>query len=121
MANRKYNHNGTVIIECRAIHIVVTSTAEAETQGVYHNARVSVPLRHLIIEMRHPQLPVPIKIDNSTATGFVNSNIQLKKSKVWDMELHWLRDSHNKQFFDVFWDTGEDNDAYYFTKHHPTV
>ena len=71
--------------------------------------------------MRHPQLPVPIKTDNSTATGFVNGNIQLKKSKVWDMKLHWLRDSNNKQFFKVYWDKGIDNDADYFTKHHPTV
>ena len=71
--------------------------------------------------MRHPQLPVPIKTDNSTATGFVNGNIQLKKSKVWDMKLHWLRDDNNKQFFNVHWDRGIDNDADYFTKHHPMV
>ena len=118
--NRKYKHNGAILIECRAIRNVVTSAAEAETHGVYHNARVAIPLMHLLVEMGHPQLPIPIKTDNSTATGFVNGNIQLKKSKAWDMKLHWLRDPYNKQFFDVFWDKGKDNDADYFTKHHPT-
>ena len=58
-----------------------TSAAEAEIHGVYHNDRVSIPLIHLLIEMGHPQLPIPIKTDNSTAAGFVNGNIQLKHSK----------------------------------------
>ena len=77
---------------------MVTSAAEAETHGVYHNARVAIPLMHLLIEMGHPQLPVLIKTYNSTATGFVNGNIQLKRSKAWDTKLHWLRDDHNKHF-----------------------
>ena len=96
--NRKYKHNGAILIECRAIRNVVTSAAEAETHGVYHNARVAIPLMHLLIEMGHPQLPVLIKTYNSTATGFVNGNIQLKRSKAWDTKLHWLRDDHNKHF-----------------------
>ena len=37
------------------------------------------------------------------------------------MKLHWLRDDHNRQFFNVHWNKGIDNDAEYFTKHHPTV
>ena len=37
------------------------------------------------------------------------------------MKLHWLRDDNNKQFFNVYWDKGIDNDADYFTKYHPTV
>ena len=45
--NRKYNHNGVILIECRAIHNVVTSAAEAGTHGVYHNAKISVPIRQL--------------------------------------------------------------------------
>ena len=78
---------------------MVTLAAEAEMHGFYHNARVAIPLIHLLIEMGHQQLPIPIKIDISIATGFVNSNIQLKRSKAWDIKLHWLRDNHNKQFF----------------------
>ena len=76
---------------------MVTSAAEAETDGVYQNARVTISLMHLLIEMGHPQLPIPIKRDNSTAAGFANGNIQLKRSKTWDMTLHWLRDPHNNK------------------------
>ena len=121
LATRKYKYNEAILIECITICNVVTSAAEAETHDVYHDIKVSVPLRHILIEMRHPQIPVSIKTDNSTATGFVNGSIQLKKSKVWDINLPWLRDSHSKQCFDIFWDKRENNDADYFTKHHPTV
>ena len=69
-ATRKYKHNGTILIKCRAIRRVVTSAAEAETHAVYHNARVAVLLRYLLIQMEHPQLPIPIKTDNTTTTIF---------------------------------------------------
>ena len=59
--NRKYNHNIAILIECRAICNVVTSVAETETHGIHHNARIAVPIRHLLFEIGHPQLPVPIK------------------------------------------------------------
>ena len=62
-----------------------------------------------------------IHTDNSTTTGFVNNNIKLKKSKAWDMKLHWLRDDINKKHFKVVWGKGENNQADYFTKHHPTI
>ena len=45
----------------------------------------------------------------------------MKKSKAWDMQLHWLQDKENQRFFKVFWDKGKNNGADYFTKHHPTV
>ena len=71
--------------------------------------------------MGHPQLPTSITTDNSTAAGYVNGNIQTKKSKSWDMRLHWLRDEHNEQFFNVNWAKGDSNKADYFTKHHSTI
>ena len=72
--------------------------------------------------MGHKQMaPTPIKTDNSTATGFVNNNMQMKKSKTWDMHLHWLRDKEKQNFFNVFWDKGSNQGADYFTKHHPTI
>ena len=75
-SNRKYNHNGAILYECSAIRNVVTSSAEAETHGVYHNARIAVQIHHLINKMKHPHLLAPIKTDNSTATGFVDREIQ---------------------------------------------
>ena len=74
-ATIKYKHNGAILIKRRAICNVVTSAAEAEIHSVYQNSRVAVPLRYLLIQMGHPQSPVPIKTDNTTTTGFVNGNI----------------------------------------------
>ena len=74
---------------------------QAETNGVFHNAKVALPLRQTLIEMGHPQPPTIIHTDNSTTHGFANKNIQLKKSKSWDMNLHWLRNQEQKKQFKV--------------------
>ena len=72
--------------------------------------------------MGHKQhAPTPLKTDNSTAAGYVNNNMQMKRSKTWDMHLHFLRDREKQNFFKVFWEKGAANGADYFTKHHPTV
>jgi len=85
-------HNGPLLIECKTIRNVVSSAAEAETNGLFHNAREAIPIRQMLIGMGHPQPPTPIKTDNSTALSFIRSNIKQKKSKSWDMHLNWLRD-----------------------------
>ena len=111
--------NGPLNIECKTIRNVVASAAEAETNGLFHNAREALPIRHILMDMGHPQPPTPIKTDNSTAISFVQSNIKQKRSKSWDMRLNWLRDREktHKQFH-FYWDKGINNDADYHTKHH---
>ena len=116
-----FQDNGAVLIECKSLRNVVSSAAEAETNGVFHNAKIGVNLRHLLIAMGHPQPVTIIKTDNSTTNGFVNNNIQLKKSKSWDMQLHWLRDRENLSEFKVIWEQSVKNLADYFTKHHSTI
>ena len=98
---------------------MVSSSAEAETNAVFQNAKLTVSIRHLLQELGHPQPITTIKTDNSTAAGFVNRNMQLKKSKSWDMNLHWLRDRENTKYFNVHWEKGIYNTSDYFTKHHP--
>ena len=72
--------------------------------------------------MGHAQPPTTIKTDNSTAVGYVQKTIQQKKSKAWDMELHWLREKTNQEQFNVLWEKGKLNGADYFTKvTHPTI
>ena len=68
--------------------------------------------------MGHPQPITEINTDNSTTIGFTNKNMQLKKSKSWDMSLHWLRDREKQKQFKVQWKKGADIPADYFTKHH---
>ena len=62
-----------------------------------------------------------IRTDNSISEDFVNNNIQIKRSKTWDMQLHWLRDPENQKKFKVIWEKGSKNGADYFTKHHATI
>ena len=108
-----------MLIECTTIRNVVTSAAEAETNGVFQNAKTALAIQNLLIAINHPQPTTIIRTDNSTAAGFVHNNIQMKKSKLWDMNLHWLRDKENLKHFDFIWRKGENNYADYPTKNHP--
>ena len=117
----QYKDNGAILIECHTLRDVVTSAAEAETKGVFQNAKLSLPIRHILIAMGHPQLPTPIATDNTTTTGFIHNNMVMKRSKSWDMNLHWLRDKEVQKHFNIHWEKGSGNGGDYFTKHHPTI
>ena len=111
-------HNGAILIECKTIKNVVTSAAEAETKGVFNNDKTAVGIRNLLIQMNHPQPITHIYTDNSTAAGFINKNIQLKHSKAWDMNLHWLRNQEQRSHFQVKLKKGKNILADYYTKNH---
>ena len=113
--------NGAVLVECKTLRHVVSSAAEAETAGIFHNAQTAIPIRTFLQALNHPQPPTPLKTDNSTSHGFIHDNIHMKKSKSWDMRYHWLRDRISQKQFHFYWQPGKNNDADYFTKHHPTV
>ena len=117
----KYKDNGAILIECHTLRDVVTSAAEAETKGVFQNAKLSLPIHHLLIAMKHPQLPTPIATDNTTTTGFVHNNMITKRSKFLNMNLHWLRDKEVQKYINIHWKKGSGNGRDYFTKHHPTI
>ena len=36
------------------------------------------------------------------------------------MRHHWLRDKETHEYIRIFWKLGDNKDADYFTKHHPT-
>ena len=72
--------NGAILVECTTLRHVVSSSTEAEVAGIYHNARIAVPIRHIIKYLDHPQPPTPLKTDNSTVTGFAYNNIHKKRS-----------------------------------------
>ena len=92
--------------------------AEAETAAIFHNAQQAVPIRIILQALDHEQPPTPVKTDNSTAQGFIQDNIHMKKSKSWDMRYHWLRDCQTQNQFQFYWKPSKDNNADYFTKHH---
>ena len=91
-------HNSPFHVECKTLRPVVASYAEAETGALFHNAQNIVAFRQALECLGHKQPPTPLKTDNSTAYGYVNKNIKIKKSKSWDMQYHWLRDRELRQF-----------------------
>ena len=113
--------NGAIMVECKTLRQVVSSAAEAETAGVFYNARNAIPIRHLLHCLGHIQPPTPIKTDNTTALGYIKRTIQQRKSKSWDMQFHWLRDREEQAQFYYFWKPGTENDGDYYTKHWPTI
>ena len=113
--------NGPILVECKLLRHVVASSAEAETAGLFFNAQSAVPIRQALIALGRPQPPTPLKTDNSTAVNVVNKSLRQKRSKSWDMRFNWLRDRHAQKQFNIFWKEGYNNEADYFTKHHPSV
>ena len=113
--------NGPILTVCKALRHVVSSSAEAETGEAFHNSKEAIPIQRLLTLFGHPQPPdgTPFKMDNAVTVGFIHSNIRQKQSKAWDMRYHWLRDKATYKAFRYYWDKGENNEADYFSKHHP--
>ena len=79
------------------------SSAESETSGVFLNAQMAIPIRCALECFGHPQPTTPLKTNDSTANGFVHNNINVKRSKAWDMRCHWLREKQMKENFNTCW------------------
>ena len=111
--------NGPIHTECKTIRNVMSSAAEAETIGIFHNAKTAVPIRNTLEELEHIQPPTTIRTDNSTSFGILTSTIRQKRSKAFDMNIYWIKDRIKRKQFYLFWDKGTNNRADYFTKHFP--
>ena len=99
----------------------MSSSAEAETCGTFNKRKTSIYTLTELITLDHKQPATHLKTDNSTTEGFVNLGMKPKRSKTWDMKWHWLRDMEVLDKLRLYWDIGTNNDADYFTKHHPTI
>jgi hypothetical protein len=112
--------NGAIHIECGIMHNVLASAMESEMGGLFNNCQKAVPLRISLVEMKHPQPPTPVATDNSAACSIVNDTAKQKRSRAIDMRFYWVRDRVRQGHFHVFWESGKENMADYWTKHHPT-
>ena len=84
--------NVSILVEWKILKHDVSSVAwaEAEIEGVFHNAQISVPMQCMIECLNHPQTPAPIKTDNSNSNDFIYDNMNQKWSKSWIMRYYWL-------------------------------
>ena len=99
---------------------VMTSAAETEIGALFVNGQEAAYIWTVLKEMGHPQTePTPIVTDNSTAEGFANNNIKVKRSKAMDMRFYWIQDRTGQGQFAIYWERGQGNLADYYTKHHP--
>jgi hypothetical protein len=111
--------NGPVLVTCSILRSVVSSAAEAELGALFYNAKEGCMLRSTLQDLGHPQPATPIQTDNSCAAGIANDTVKQKRSKAMDMRFYWVRDRVRQGEFLIYWRRGADNDADYFTKHHP--
>ena len=84
--------NAPIHVECTLLKHVVSSAAEAETGGIFHNAKAGIHIKKMLESLGHKQAPVLLKTDNSTAEAFSNSTSKEKRSKSWDMRYWWIQD-----------------------------
>ena len=113
--------NGPVHVLCKTLRTVAASAAEAEIGSLFLNAQDAVPIRTALEEMGHvqPHSGTPLETDNSTAHGILHATVRMKRSKAFDMRYHWLQDRIAQGQFNLYWAPGKQNDADYFSKHHP--
>ena len=73
--------NIPIHMECKTIRNVVSSTAEDEKCGTFNNGKKYINMQPALITLYHKQPATPLKTDNSTTEGFVNSGMNPKRSK----------------------------------------
>ena len=97
-------------------HVVVLADKD-ETAWVFFNSQEIIFIPRLLIALGHLQPLAPLTIEKSTFSNFVNTNMRTKRSTLWDMRFHWLRNAELKHKVIVQWGKGANNKADYFTKH----
>jgi hypothetical protein len=122
LSNHDSSHldiNAPILALCTSIPTVCGAASETEYAALYLNAQHAYFERTILAALGYPQPPSPLYADNSAAVGIANDTVKLKRSKAIDMRYHWIRDRVRQGIFKVFWSTGLDNIADYFTKLQP--
>ena len=64
---------------------MVSSVAEAETGGIFHNTKSAIYIKKMLEALGHLQDTIRVKADNYTAEVFSNSTLKDGRRKSWDM------------------------------------
>ena len=111
-------HNGAMLVVAAILKNVTDSAAEAELGGLFINAKEGEVLRTSLEEMGHPQVPIPMQTDNSTASGIINETVKQRRSKDIEMRFYWVRDICKEKHFLIYWAPKKYNMGDYHTKFH---
>ena len=79
--NKTYpqKYNAPIHTECNTLKNIVSSAAEVECGGIFHNCIVAIRIRNALEGMSHPQGRTTLVTDNSMATSFVHSAMREKR------------------------------------------
>ena len=96
-------YQGDVCKKCSIIKSIAASVVEFETLTLFLNCQNTIIVRKMAKELGHSQPATPTRVDNATTNNCARNNLQQKKSKSFDMRLHWLRDQMNNIQFETHW------------------
>ena len=91
----------------------MSSAQESEPGDGYINVYDAVPSRTTLEEMKHHQVPAPIKFDKKCATGVVNDTVTQHTSKSMDMCWYWLCEKVHQKKLHIQWNYRESKLANY--------
>ena len=109
-------YQGAIYQECSIINPIVASTTECETLTLFLNYQSTIFVRTTTKELGHPQPATSTRVENETTNNCICNNLQQKKSKSFDIRLHWLRDQINNSQFEMHWMKGDFNYVEYYSK-----
>ena len=110
--------NGAFFTLCSILRFVVASAAEAELGALFLNCKQAAIFRVTLEEMGHPQPPIPVNCDNSTAVGIANNTVKRQRSRAMEMRFFWVADAVEQGKYDIKYFPGKENLADYQSKHH---
>ena len=110
--------NGNIMITCSILKLVAASAAEAELGALFLNAQEAKVIRLILHELGHPQPPIPIHVDNTTAVGIVNNTVKRQRSRAMEMRYFWLLCQEAQKLFNVIHQPGAENLGDYPSKAH---
>ena len=117
-ATKPIKLNGAFFTLCSILRFVVASAAEAELGALFLNCKQAAIFRVTLEEMGHPQPPIPVNCDNSTAVGIANNTVKRQRSRSMEMRFFWVADAVEQNKFDIKYFPGKENLADYQSKHH---
>ena len=112
--------NAPILCISSILDVTVAAATEAEYGTAFVNTKQTAPLRITLNDLRHPQAPTLMFIDNKAAVGIANETVTQRHSKAMDMRYHFVRDRVRQKQIEVTWGPGRENLADYLSKAHPT-
>ena len=62
-----------------------------------YNCKEALSFRVTLEALDHHQPPMPVKVDNEAAIGFLLDTMKMKHSKAIDMRFYWVKDRISQQ------------------------